>query len=157
MRFAYMMPLLALLALAACGEAPVPDGPTQSDQQAVTMVEDANAVIPPMVALVPEAIASADIKTHDMTGPSCNYHMATTEGPLIIARPGDAFVKLDGEVIRLAADPGSRALPSDTRTSYNGREFSLRLENAGPLNTISLRDRWDREIYSGTGPVRCGA
>lgn len=154
MRFAFVMPLLAL---AGCGDADETAGPVQNDAEAVAMVEDANAVIPPLVVMVPDPILAADNEAQDMFGATCSYAVGTDSAPLLMVRDTDAFMKLNGEIVRFAADPGSRELPNATHALYNGREFSLRLEISGDQGTISLRDAWEREVYSGTGLFRCGA
>lgn len=137
------------------------------DQQAIAMVEEANDVAPPQEEITPEPILYPDIERHDIYGASCAYAPGTSLGARVIARPADAFMKIDGEIMRFAADPGARELPLETRSLYNGREHSLRLEIAGEgaksgaqtleyEGTISLRDRWDRVIYNGSGTVQCG-
>jgi hypothetical protein len=165
MRFAFVLPFVAL---AACSEAETPDGPVQSDAQAVLMVEDANDVIPPLVPVVPEAILDTDVAAHDMDGAACHYAVGTDQGPQVIASETDAFIKLDGEIIRFASDPGSRELPFGSRSRYSGREYSLQVEVIGQGNqtgyevveyegTVSVRDRYERVIYRGSGPAQCGA
>lgn len=154
MRFAFVMPLVVL---ASCGEAEPAVGPVQSDAQAVSMVEDANAVIPPAVAILPEPILAADIEAQDMFGATCSYTVRTVPTPILMVRDTDAFMKLNGETIRFAADPGSRELLNSTRSLYNAREYALRLALTNGQGTISLRDAWDREIFSGTGAAQCGA
>ncbi len=165
MRFAFVMPLLVL---AGCGDADAPDGPVQSDAQAVTMVEAANDVLPPLVPMVPEAILETDVATFDIGGAACQYASGTSQGPQVIASESDAYIKLDGEVTRLASDSGSRELPFGSRSRYSGREYSLQLEVIGEGNqtgyevveyegAVSLRDRYEREIFRGSGPALCGA
>ena len=70
----------------------------------------------------------------------------------------------EGEVLRFAADPGARELPLRTRSLYNGREYSLRLQIAGGgeqaeadyTGQVTLRDSHGRVVYEGEGPVQCG-
>ena len=89
-------------------------------------------------------------------------------GTRVIAREADAFVKIDGEIVRLAADPGSRELPMHTRTLYSGKEYALRLqiveEDAGEPapdgstnyeGNVQLRDAYGRLVYEGTGLAQC--
>ena len=88
----------------------------------------------------------------------------------MVSREADAFVMIEGEIHRLAADPGSRELPMRTRTLYSGKEYSLRLaiegegggepETAGIADyegTVTLRDRYGRVVYEGTGLAQCKA
>ena len=77
-------------------------------------------------------------------------------------------MKIDGEVHRFAADPGSRELPMHTRTLYNGKEYSLRLAIDGGQEieadgttsyegSVTLRDAFGRVVYEGTGLAQCKA
>ena len=155
------------LACCACSETLTQEEQEQRDREAVALVEQANAVEPLVSEVVPETILYPDIERHDIYGASCAYAPGTSLGARVIARQADAFMKIDGEIVRFAADPGARELPYGTRSLYNGREYSLRLEIAGDgmqsgeevmeyEGTINLRDQYDRVIYSGTGTAQCG-
>jgi hypothetical protein len=162
--------LLLLLLLPGCDEPePTPEELAAKAERDVAMVEAANAAAPPLRSAAPEPISPADMEQHDMYGPACTYAPGTSLGARVIAREGDAFLKLEGEVMRLAADPGSRELPASSRSRYDGREFSLRLtvEGEGGLagegtelssyqGSIDLRDIWGRSVYTGSGLVQCG-
>jgi len=171
MRPAPSMLMLAVL-LGGCEPEPSAEDLAREAERDVAMVEQANSAAPPLREVTPEPIRFDDIEQHAMTGAACNYAPGTSLGTRAIAREGDAFVKLDGEVHRLAADTGSGELPAGTRSLYDGREYSLRLsvsadgqaredrQNGGTANyqgTMSLHDRWGREVYRGTGLVQCGA
>ena len=165
--------LCAPLALASCGDELTPAQQQAEDEALAERVREANDTAPPLVEVVPDAIEYADMESNDLLGLACTYRPGTSMGARVIAREVDAYVKIDGEMIRFAADPGSRELPAGTRTLYNGREYSLRLEIAdkaivesgetaedvatGYEGTVRLRDRWDRVIYEGSGSVDCGA
>lgn len=164
MRFAVCV---LALACAACGENLTQAEQEQRDREAVAMVEQANSVAPAPDEVVPETILYPDIERHDIYGASCAYAPGTSLGARVIARQADAYMKIDGEMVRFAADPGARELPYGTRSLYNGRAYSLRLEVAGEgiqsgeevmqyEGTISLRDKYDRMIYTGTGTAQCG-
>ncbi len=160
-----MVPLMLPIFLLACADEVSPEEREMQDAQAVAMVERANSVQPPLEEVVPETIEAADVERYDIKGAGCSYAPGTSLGVRVVARQADAFMKVDGEIIRFAADPGARALPQETRSLYNGRAFSLRLElidevaeptaDAPLEGTISLRDRWERVVYSGTGQVIC--
>lgn len=167
----WLIVICAPLALAACGDELSPAQQQAEDEALAERVREANDTAPPLVEVVPDAIDYPDIESNDLLGLACTYRPGTSMGARVIAREVDAYVKIDGEMIRFAADPGSRELPAGTRTLYNGREYSLRLEIAdkaesvedadggasGYEGTVWLRDRWDRVIYQGTGGVDCGA
>jgi len=157
--------------LAGCGEEMSEAEKAEQDRELVERVREANDTAPPLVEVVPEPILYPDIEANDLFGLACSYAPGTSMGARVIAREADAFVKVDGEMLRFAADPGSRELPANTRSLYNGREYSLRLDiqdkqageqvgDGGAVlyeGTVWLRDRWDRVIYQGTGAVDCGA
>ncbi len=158
-------------ALGSCGDQMSETEQAELDRDVVERVRSANEAAPPLIEVVPEPILYPDMEAHDLFGVACSYAPGTSMGVRVIAREVDAFVKIDGDVIRFAADPGSRELPANTRTLYNGREYSLRLEiedkqtsqqtgEGGQVlfeGTAWLRDRWDRVVYQGTGAVNCGA
>lgn len=167
-----LLPFLCVpVLLAACGDELTAAEQAAQNEQLAERVREANDIEPPLVELVPEPLLYDDIEANDLYGLACSYAPGTSMGARVIAREVDAFVKIDGEVLRFAADPGSRELPAATRSLYNGREYSLRLEivekdtseeatDGGAAfyeGSVWLRDRWDRVVYQGTGVVNCGA
>lgn len=162
-----LVPLLgAALALAGCGDEISPQEQEEADALAVAMVEEANAAPPPLEELVPEAILETDMQAEEMGGERCIYSPGMNHGVLVVARQVDAYMKIDGMLVRFAADPGARQLPFETRTLYNGRQYQLRLdmprnqESDPPASgeydgSVNLFDQWDRVVYTGIGPVTC--
>lgn len=163
------LPLLACaFALSACGDDVSSFEQQEADAQAVAMVEEANSTQPPLEEMVPEPITETDMQAEEMGGERCTYSPGMNHGVLVVARQVDAYMKIEGRLVRFAADPGARQLPFETRTLYNGRQFSLRLtmperEAEGTEavagtefeGDIALFDQWDRMVYSGSGPVTC--
>lgn len=164
--------LLPLALLAACGggEELSPAELAAKAERDVAMVRRANSAAPPVRQVTPEPILFPDIERHDMYGQSCNYAPGTSLSTRAIARAADAFVKVEGEVVRMAADPGAREMPSRTRSHYDGRGYSLRLAVSGDgqsagegseavdyQGTMTLYDSWGRVVYTGAGLVQCGA
>jgi hypothetical protein len=162
--------LAAVLVCAACDAELSPEEKQAQAERDIAMVEAANNALPPLRPVTPDPILYPDMEQHDLYGQACNYAPGTSLGTRVIAREGDAFVKIDGDVIRLAADPGSRELPAQSRSLYDGREYSLRLAIEGEgepaaansgvseyQGTVSLRDRWGRVVYDGVGLAQCGA
>ena len=162
---------IAALTLAAIACSAEPEVVSDADQQRlVESVRLANDAKPSIVEVTPEPLLQPDIERWDLYGQACAYAPGTSLGARVIAREGDAFMKIDGELVRFASDSGSRELPMRTYSLYNGRAYSLRLEIAdegeeisvksGPGNyegTIWLRDRWDRVVYQGSGTVSCAS
>lgn len=158
----------AVLMLAGCDTGPSPEEQAEADARDVAMVEEANDVMPPLELVTPDPILLPDIERYDLYGQACNYAPGTSLGTRVVAREADAFVKIQGEIHRLAADPGSRELPMHTRTLYSGKEYSLRLaindgaavEGEGSPDyegTVTLRDRFGRVVYEGAGLAQCKA
>jgi len=156
----------AAVLLAGCGDGATPEEQAQQAERDVAMVEAANNSRPPVREVTPDPILLPDIEEFDLYGAACNYAPGTSLGTRVVAREADAFIKIDGEVFRLAADPGSRELPMNTRTLYSGREYSLRLELHGEEaeaesekadyeGTVIVRDQWGRTVYEGTGLAQC--
>lgn len=169
-RSARVPSLSAILFLVACAQEPAAQEPVADAERAIAMIEAANRAAPPLRAIVPEPITFADIDEHAIHGRACNFAPGTSLATRVIAREGDAFIKVEGEMIRMAADPGSPELPGGIFSLYDGREFSLRLavdgagrpagEGVGAVNydgAIDIRDRWGRSVYTATGLARCGA
>ena len=159
---------LATLMLASCGGSPSEDQRAAENAAMADRVREANDAGPPMQEVVPETISYPDMEAHDLLGLGCAYAPGTSLGIRVIARETDAYMKTDGEMVRFAADPGSRELPAETRTLYNGREYALRLaienvieqgeiEDTTYEGTMWLYDRQDRVVYTGTGTANCGA
>ena len=162
------MVISAMLVLAACDREPTPEEQAAEAARATAMVEAANNVMPPLKQVTPEPILLPDIERYDLYGQACNYAPGTSLGTRVVSREADAFVKIEGEVHRFAADPGSRELPMRTRTLYNGKEYSLRLALDGQEEaevdgatdyegSVTLRDRYGRVVYEGVGLARCKA
>jgi hypothetical protein len=170
----------AMLVLAGCGEDISPEEQAAADERDIALVEKANRAMPPVKQVTPEPILLPDIERYDLLGEACSYAPGTSLGARVIAREADAFMKIDGEIERFAADPGSRALPMHTRSVYNSKDFSLVLalrsegsdeadgsEGAdreaatdGRLNyegSVTLRDAHGRVVYEGVGLAQCNA
>lgn len=154
---------VALFLVAGCEKEPSPEEQALADARDIAMVKAANDVMPPIEMVTPEPILLPDIERYDLYGEACNYAPGTSFGTRVVARQADAFMKIEGEVHRFAADPGSRELPMRTRTLYNAKEYSVRLsieEQDGSSDyegSVTLRDRFDRVVYEGTGLAQCKA
>lgn len=161
--------VLAALLLAGCSNELTPEEQAAQDERDIAMVEQANGAMAPLREVTPEPILFPDIERYDLSGTACNYAPGTSLGTRVVAREIDAYMKLDGEMLRFAADPGARKLPDDTRSVYNGREYSLQLEITGDgapsesggaqaldyEGTVTLRDKHGRVVYEGSGLAQC--
>jgi len=153
----------AMLLLAGCERELSPEEQALADARDVAMVKAANDAMPPLEMVTPEPILLPDIERYDLYGEACNYAPGTSFGTRVVAREADAFMKIDGEVHRFAADPGSRELPMRTRSLYNGKEYSVRLsieeqdDTTDYEGSVTLRDRFGRVVYEGVGLAQCKA
>ncbi len=156
-----------VLLLAGCGDEASPEERAVADERDVAMVEAANKAAPPVQLVTPEPILLPDIERYDLLGETCSYAPGTSLGARVIAREADAFMKIDGEIERFAADPGSRDLPMHTRSVYNSKDHSLVLaleEDTGEdeqrttyEGSVTLRDAHGRIVYEGVGEAQCTA
>jgi hypothetical protein len=171
--------------LAGCSEVS-PEEQAAADERDVAMVHAANKAAPPVQLVTPEPILLPEIERYDLLGEACSYAPGTSLGARVIAREADAFMKIDGEIERFAADPGSRELPMHTRSVYNSKDYSLVLalkddgadaapegeSDAGgeaggegerrrvPENlegSVTLRDAYGRVVYEGVGLAQCSS
>jgi len=164
----------AALLLFGCGNEVSTEERAAADERDVAMVEAANKAAPPVKQVTPEPILLPDIERYDLLGETCSYAPGTSLGARVIAREADAFIKIDGEIERFAADPGSRELPMHTRSVYNSKDYSLVLalridgadaetESGGEIDSerddfegsVTLRDAHGRVVYEGVGLAQC--
>jgi hypothetical protein len=157
---------IAVLLLAGCGREVTPEEQALQDERDIAQVEKANDAMGPLKPITPEPILYQDIERYDLFGEACNYAPGTSLGARVVAREADAFMKIDGEIVRFAADPGSRELPQRTRSLYAARSYSLRLQLDGEgeqsaegtldyEGSVTVFDSHGRVIYEGTGIAQC--
>lgn len=166
-----MRPALPIaLLLAACGGEPEPTDAEKiaRDEAKIAAVKQAQDIPPEPVTLQP--IAYSEIEKHDLLGASCAFGSEDeSPGALVLAMDRGAFIKVDGELMRLAPDPGSPELPLGARGKYDGKEHSLILdvaegegEQQGIETTdfparLTVRNRRDQVVYAASGKARCGS
>lgn len=157
---------LGATALGGCGDDLSPEEQARLAERDIALVEKANNAMPPLRQVTPEPLLYPDIERYDLYGEACSYAPGTSLGARVFAREADAVVKIDGEIERFAADPGSRELPMHTRSLYNSKNYALRLQigesddageqTAGDYEgSIQLFDRYGRVVYEGTGVAQC--
>ncbi len=163
-----ILPLLSLAILSACAEEPSPEEQAVEAATRNALVEKGNATLPPLELVEPQPIQYPDIERHDLFGAGCNFAPGTSVGTRVIARPVDAYMKIDGEMVRFAADSGARELPLGTRSRYLGRAHELQLELSGEgtqsgsetvdyQGIVTLRDEHGRIVYRASGLAQCGS
>jgi len=164
----------AALLLVSCRDEPSPDERKMADDRDVAMVERANDAAPPLRPVSPEPILLPDIERYDLLGETCSYAPGTSLGARVISREADAFMKIDGDIERFAADPGAPELPAHTRSVYNSKNYSVVLalreasaeqgekpearttgDRGNYEGSVTLRDAYGRVVYEGTGIAQC--
>src|SRR5690606_4466066 len=124
------------LLLMACSEPELsPEQREAAEERAIAAVEAAQ-IIPPE-PVTPEPILFADIERYDLFGAGCSFlprgeaaEAPDGAGVLALTSESGAYIKVEGELHRLAPDAGSPQLPLGTRGKYDGREFALILDIA---------------------------
>ncbi|GMM94300.1 hypothetical protein [Qipengyuania sp. MTN3-11] len=159
--------LLALGALAACDTEITPEEKARLDEAAIAEVEAAQ-IVPPE-RLEPRGLSFAEFERSDIRGMGCSF---VPDGggpdPVAITRARTAFMKIDNEVERFAADMGSAESALATRVKYDGTRHSLRLQLAegegekagtdtvGHEARLTVKDGRDRTVYDASGQALCG-
>ena len=146
------------MALAACG--PNAEQQRKDDDKDVAAVEAAQHRLPPTEAVALQLLLPEDQARMDGVGGRCafsNREAAQTD-PVLVTMGSFGWIKVKGELIKLAADSGSEPGPVRTWTRYTGRENTLRILPAetrtAPSDSIRtrqlvrlvMRDAWDREV-----------
>ncbi|BBC73154.1 conserved hypothetical protein [Altererythrobacter sp. B11] len=146
--------VIGVALLAGCSDRPTPEEQAIKDEQDIALVKQANDAMAPLQPLAPEAINEDDATRYDLQGAGCRYAPGTNLGTRVVARPADAFMKIDGEVIRFAADPGSRELQQGTHTVYNSRAYVLQLALA---DEARQRSEGEDAVLEGEGAAEAQA
>ena len=163
------LPIIALLVLAGCDESPMtPAEQRAQDERDIAMVEDANRAAAKPIA--PEPILYPDIEANNLYGTSCAF--APSDGGLgavMIGMTDEGYLKLDGDLVRLAADKGSPELPFGARGRYAGRAYAAELmvapgegkqmgaESVNYEGRLTVRDSGGTIVYDKPGTVQCGS
>ena len=152
--------LLPLALVAACSEHDAVSDPVDAERD-IAVVQQANNAPPPVREIVPEAIGGPDMMRLQLSGAGCNYAPGTSLGARVLAGPQDAWMKIDGEMVRFAADAGATELAAGSWDHYLSTGYELQLALAEDPSdhhfdgTITLRDPYGRVVYLGTGYAQC--
>ena len=104
-----------------------------------------------------------------MFGKGCGFAPQNSAGILFLAQEKHGFLKLDGKIRTLAPDMGSKELPMQARSAYDGKEFTVALtmdavaeEHDGikKINhpgAMSVTDAKGRVVYQAKGLIGCGS
>lgn len=160
--------LVSLLLLTGCGD-DVTDAEKKAKEEAdVAFVQGLQAKDPPPKPILPQAIRYPDIDDYKLYGANCAFAPGDSMGAIVMAMDDDAWMKVEDEMIRLAADTGGAKLPMGTWKHYDGKEYSLDLDigeakagavASGTMNypgSLEVRDPYGQLVYRAEGTVQCG-
>lgn len=162
--------LACAASLSGCEPAPTPAEQAAADARDIAMVEAAQNRHPPIKAIAPQPITLAAIEHLDLLGNSCAF--APDDGrrdPVLLAFANQALMLLDGQPATLASDSAGPAGPVGTWQRYVGKALSLRIAKAGGDGVeagsdalewpaeLTVRDEFDRIVYTRAGQLRCGS
>lgn len=171
---------IVLAILAGCERELSPEEQARQDARDIAMVEAAQT--PPLRPVTPQPITDADIATASSlvrlpAGEArpqklfaCAFvEMGDTAGKALLRIDRHfGLLKLDRQPLILASDTGSPANPADTFESYTGRGVTVNVRTVpavegGPAEpnrweaALTVRDEYDRAVYSTRGTFDCGA
>jgi len=161
-----LMMLMPLLAAACSGGNPAKDAAQDAkDIAAVNAAQDAK---PPAKPIAPQPILYFDVTKNKLYGSGCNFVASDGGmGAVLLAQNEKAFMKLDDNIVALAADKGSTALPQGGWSRYSGKEYALTLTKIDGGNTkkagvidmfdgqLVVTDPHDQIVYQAKGNVQC--
>ncbi len=162
---------MGVVALAGCKQQISPRQQASDDAVAIAKAEAAQDSRPPIKAVSPEPLNALDMQKYGLGGVGCGLIPGAPPAgdAVVFAAPKRATLKLEGRLVSLASDPGSTPLPLGAWTHYVGKELSLKLEktdgdgsNAGSdrmrwNGRMTVRDAWDRIVYTTVGALECGS
>lgn len=166
--------MAGLLVLAGCGDRLSPDERAARDARDVARVEAAQDIAPPISILAPAAITSADFAAHGLGMAGCGFRAdGGGSEPIAWAMADQAVIKLGGELRIYASDKGSESLSPAAWSQYEGRQHVIDLQAVGGLTAkadaesmshgpgadrpghLTIRDPYDRVVFSANGRIRC--
>ena len=159
----------AVILLSACNGAVSPVEQKRSDAADVAAVEAIQKVAPPIKSIILQKITLEEITAKNLSGAGCSFSTTSPAEPLALALVGRALIKVDDTIDVLIADNGGTKLEMGAWEHYLGKEYTLTLKRVpGPgqpageesvryAGELTVRDAWDRVVYSAQGLLDCGA
>lgn len=160
--------LVGAVALASCGEEISSERQAEIDARDIALIKKVNRGV--AMPIVPEPILYPEIEKYELYGSNCAFAPdGGGLGAIAIAQADDGFMKIDGKLIRFAADVGSTELPSGARAKYSGKEYSFEL-TLGPAEgkrvaaeaityqgQLTVRASNGDTVYDQPGEIQCGS
>jgi hypothetical protein len=154
--------ILPVLLVGACGEEP---RTAEEIARRTAEIERVNEGV--ALPVEPQRITYPDMERYDLLGPSCAFAPEGSMAPVALAKEDAAWMKVRGEMVKFAPDPGVQKGPALAWTKYDGREHSLRLGLGAEVDgstsptgkryegTLELRDGKDRTVFTANGMIQC--
>jgi hypothetical protein len=157
-----VMALLGLVALlVGCGKSLTPEEKARADARDVAFVEKAQKQHAPAQPITLEGIPPAEQAIIPPTGKGCVFvpREDPNGDPIGLFGSVTGHIRVDGKVLMLAPDTGSRKIVGDAWSKYVGKTHLIRLTagEAGGGAWIEVLDPYDRKVYFAPGELRCAA
>ena len=164
-----MFGLAALIVLSGCDRSISPEEQKRKDAADVAAVEAIQKVAPPIKPIILQRITLEEINAKNLSGAGCSFSISSPAEPLVLALVGRALIKVDDSIVMLISDNGGTKLEMGAWEHYLGKQYTLTLKrvpgNGQPAGEesvryageLTVRDAWDRVVYSSQGVLDCGA
>ena len=164
-----MFGLAAVILLSGCDKSLSPAEQTRKDAADVAAVEAIQKVAPPIKPINLQRITLEEITAKNLSGAGCSFSTTSPAEPLVLALVGRALIKVGDTVVMLISDNGGAKLEMGAWEHYLGKQYTLTLkrvpgdgqpageESVRYAGAVTVRDAWDRVIYSSQGILDCGA
>ena len=156
--------ILAGAMLAGCGQKD-PAKQAAADARDVAMAERMSRE--PLQPIVPEPITASQITRYGLDRTACSFRRDGTGDPLFMAGIQEGFMRLSGDLTRLAARTESAELPGHARGTYVGLsnrvEFSALPDKDGASGAKSwparmiIHDQQERVAFTADGLMTCNS
>ena len=152
---------LGLIVVSGCDRSPSPAEQNRRDAADVAAVEAIQKIEPPIKPITLQPITLEEVTAKNLGGAGCRFSTAAAAQQLALALVGRAVIKVDDNIVMLIADNGGTKLEQGAWEHYLGKQYTLTLKRAaGPdqvAGELTVRDAWDRVIYSARGQLSCSA
>ena len=152
---------LSLIVVSGCDRSLSPEEQNRRDAADVAAVEAIQKIEPPIKPITLQPISPEDITAKNLGGAGCRFSTIAPDQPLALALVGRALIKVDDNIVMLIADNGGTKLEQGAWEHYLGKQYTLTVKRAaGPdqvTGELTVRDAWDRVIYSARGQLSCSA
>lgn len=157
--------LAPALMLAGCGEAMTPAEKARRDARDVAFVETVQKQRAPVQPIALQPLSAADIRGLPSGEKACGLLLRdrVVDDPILVVGTVAGHVKLEGELVVLAADTGSEKLAPGIYRKYDGKAYALELSvgtttDAGRrIGSMVIRESAGRVAFMAAGEWDCPA